>query len=104
MDLALLHLEGRLHLADKVSPLKELHPALAAVFDVSKGIDVSIFVHTLKEIRRTALLTPKCTKGSSFLIHVCSFHRCCLVCVCWLRRTLKEYQMLYDSDFDCVEV
>ena len=76
MDLVLLllHLEGRLHLADKVSPPKELHPALATVFDVSKGINVSILVHALKQIRRAALLAPKCTKVS-LLVHTnCSFH------------------------------
>ena len=92
MVLLLLHLERRLHLADKVSPLEELHPTLAAVFDVSKGIDVSVFVHTLKEIRRTALLAPKCAE-CSLLIHACSFH-CGFVSA---ERTVKEYQLQYDN-------
>lgn len=58
-ELLLLHPKRGLHLADKVRSFEKFHAALPAVFNVSKGIDIPIFVHALHQVGWSALWTPK---------------------------------------------
>jgi len=50
-----MHPKRRFHLADKVRALEKLQPSSSAVFDVPKGVDVSVFVHALQKIQRLSL-------------------------------------------------
>jgi len=74
--LLVLHPKRRLHPADKIRSLEELHASLPAVLDVPKGVDVPILIHALQEIRGTALLSSLLLPPKAFDRIVCGIHGC----------------------------
>ena len=69
-----LQQKRRLHLADEIRTSKKLHPALPAVFDVPKGINVPILVHALQKIRWPELGLMFLRQESSTTISTTDFH------------------------------